>query len=107
MKVRAWDSKYTSAALNSSWNYACPANITSKLFFFVTGSFVSENCRGIFVTCFKILKQVSSLNSQHIRMEFKLSVILPTMCLSASAVKYVTKCSRITWILSILNLKFI
>ena len=57
--------------------------------FFATGSFVSEICRGIFVTCFQIITQVSSLNSLPVRMEFNLNVILPTMCRSASAVKYV------------------
>jgi len=91
VKVRAWDSKQTSAALNSSRNYACPANVTRTLLFysafFVTGSFVSEICLGIFVTYFQILKQVSSLNNQPIRMEFKLNVILPTTCSSSSAVK--------------------
>lgn len=112
VKVRACDSKQTSAALNSSRNYTSPANAMPTLllyiaFFFVTISFVSEICLGIFVTCFQILTQISRLNSLSSRMEFKLNFILPTVCHSASTVKYVTKCSRITWILSIFNLKLI
>jgi hypothetical protein len=103
VEVRACDSKHVSAALNSSWNYECPVNVTRTLllysaFFCVTGSFVSEICLGIFVACFQILTQVSRLSSLPIRMEFKLSVILPAMCRSASAGKCVTKRSRITWI---------
>jgi len=34
-------------------------------------------------------------------MEFKLNVIVFAMCLSPCAVKYMTKCSRIAWILTL------
>ena len=90
MKVRTCDSKHLSAALNSSWNYACPANVTRTFLiysaFFVTLSFVSEICLGNFVTSFQTLTQLSRSHSLPSRMEFKLNVILPTMCRSTSAV---------------------